>query len=134
MSKDHKQKAAQLLQQLQQSFEQSLPESLLANFREFMQQVFAHASNRDIASYQYADLKALTTKMWRLLNAGDGIEVFNPNVEELDWQCSHSVVCLLCPNTPFVIDSVRMALADAICRCTACFMGCSMFKEINPIS
>jgi len=38
------------------------------------------------------------------------VRVFNPRLEDHGWECSHTVVCILQRDMPFLVDSVRMEI------------------------
>ncbi len=40
------------------------------------------------------------------------IKVFNPEPKVDHWQCSRSIIMVHCKNTPFLMDSIRMALTN----------------------
>ncbi|MCH8550633.1 MAG: NAD-glutamate dehydrogenase [Natronospirillum sp.] len=86
------------------------PLSLLIN------RLFAHAADSDLTTYDMEDLAGLTVSLWRHIDkwpdAGKTpkVQVFNPNVEEHEWQSGHTSVVVLARDVPFVVDSVRMAL------------------------
>ncbi len=78
--------------------------------------LFGHAAESDLTAYDMADLSGLTVSLWRHVDkwpeAGKGVkvQVFNPNVEEHEWQSGHTSVVLLARESPFIVDSARMAL------------------------
>jgi len=76
--------------------------------------LFKHASMQDLLSYDMTDLSGLVVSMWRTLQGGKVehglVNVFNPNVEEHEWQSPHTIVSILHTDLPFIIDTVRLTL------------------------
>ncbi len=80
----------------------------------FVKSLFKHASARDLSEYDAADLNGLTMANWQHFQSWDRltpkVSVFNPNIEEQEWQTTHTVICVLVKDMPFVLDSVRLIL------------------------
>lgn len=80
----------------------------------FIRCLFDHASRLDMEAYEMTDLAGLTVSAWRHVTKWDGraakVQVFNPNVEEHEWQSSHTAVLILTRDLSFTLDSVRIAL------------------------
>ncbi len=80
----------------------------------FIHRLFDHAAKNDLAAYSMVDLSGLSVSLWRHLDKWSWekakVQVFNPNVEEHEWQSAHTCLVVLAPDIPFVVDSVRLAL------------------------
>ncbi|TOI70513.1 NAD-glutamate dehydrogenase domain-containing protein, partial [Vibrio parahaemolyticus] len=46
------------------------------------------------------------------------VRVFNPTVSRQGWQSTHTIVEVVVPDSPFLVDSIKMALArlDLVCH------------------
>ncbi|MHA7878322.1 MAG: NAD-glutamate dehydrogenase [Saccharospirillum sp.] len=100
----------------------SLHERLLPHFPKkhhsdlhtLIEGLFRHASMQDLNTYDMTDLAGLVVSVWRTLQHHERgqqeVSVFNPNVEEHEWQSAHTIVTLLYEDVPFLIDSVRLTL------------------------
>lgn len=90
------------------------PKDKHADLRVLIDNLFKHASLQDLVSYDTSDLAGLVVSLWRTLqNHHSGqqtVAVFNPNVEENEWQSPHTIVTVLHEDVPFIIDSVRLTL------------------------
>ncbi|WP_299593090.1 NAD-glutamate dehydrogenase [uncultured Microbulbifer sp.] len=66
----------------------------------------------DLAGRRLADVYGCIYTCWDFIQqrtaGAPKIRVFNPRLEEHGWECSHTVVCVLQRDMPFLVDSVRM--------------------------
>lgn len=100
----------------------SLHERLLPHFPKkhhsdvhtLIEGLFRHASMQDLNTYEMTDLAGLVVTIWRTLQHHElgqqEVDVFNPNVEEHEWQSAHTIVTVLHEDVAFVIDSIRLTL------------------------
>lgn len=86
-------------------------QSLLQNF---IRAIYRDVSIVDLAIISPADLAGLTVSLWREVHQWKGevakVKVFNPDVEQDEWQSTHSIISVLSRNIPFVIDTVKITL------------------------
>src|SRR5690554_662675 len=105
---------ADFQQQLQAALAQHVDETLLPQVRRFADQFFGIVALTELTERRMSDLVGSTLASWRLLERFDPavpeVHVFNPDYEKHGWQSTHSVVEVLHPDMPFLVDSVRMAL------------------------
>ena len=82
----------------------------------FINTVYRDVSITDLTQSSQEDLNGLTVSLWRevAMRKGDGakIRVFNPDVEQDEWQSPHTVISILCRNIPFIIDTLKLVLND----------------------
>jgi len=82
----------------------------------FINSVYRDVSVADLSQIPQEDLNGLTVSLWRevLVRKGDGskIKVFNPDVEQDEWQSAHTVISVLCRNVPFVIDTLKLVINE----------------------
>lgn len=80
----------------------------------FCEQFFGIVPLSELLTRQDTDLLGCTLSFWRFLQTVAGsaekIRVFNPDTQQHGWQSTHSVVEIIHPDCPFLVDSVRMEL------------------------
>jgi len=99
--------------QLEEALARHVEPERLEKLARFAEQFFAIAPLDELQQHRLSDLEGSTLAAWRLLEAFRGepvVQVFNPDYEQHGWQSTHSVVQVLHPDMPFLVDSVRMAL------------------------
>lgn len=100
--------------QLQVALAQHVGEELLPQVGLFAEQFFGITSLSELTERRMTDLVGSTLATWRLLERFDPatpeVSVFNPDYEKHGWQSTHTVVEVLHPDMPFLVDSVRMEL------------------------
>src|SRR5690606_34531006 len=99
--------------QLEEVLARHVEPGTLPRLARFAEQFFAIAPLDELQQRRLGDLEGSTLSAWRLLEAFRGepvVRVFNPDYEQHGWQSAHSVVQVLHPDMPFLVDSVRMAL------------------------
>lgn len=105
---------ADFQQQLQAALAQHVDEKLLPQVGLFAEQFFGIVALSELAERRMSDLVGSTLASWRLLERFDPaqpqVQVFNPDYEKHGWQSTHSLVEVLHPDMPFLVDSVRMEL------------------------
>lgn len=74
--------------------------------------LFKNISQDDLRLRNASDLYGQALSLWQLLrDAGPEqhfIRVFNPEISQHGWQSSHTVVQLVVPDMPFLVDSLRI--------------------------
>ncbi len=84
--------------------------------QQFISTVYRDVAVRDLTQMSSADLLGLTVSLWREIQQWKAeqakIRVFNPDVEQDEWQSSHTVISVLCRNIPFVIDTLRLIINE----------------------
>ncbi|MCQ4241995.1 NAD-glutamate dehydrogenase [Stutzerimonas stutzeri] len=105
---------ADFQQQLQAALAQHVDEQLLPQVGLFAEQFFGIVALSELVERRMSDLVGSTLASWRLLERFDPahpqVQVFNPDYEKHGWQSTHSLVEVLHPDMPFLVDSVRMEL------------------------
>ncbi len=100
---------AQLIERLNQS----LPKDQTRAVEQFTRAYYAATPVQELNSRKVEDLYGATLACWGFLqtNASHSkVRVFNPDFEEHGWQSTHTIIEILHPNVPFLVDSVRMEL------------------------
>lgn len=105
---------SELLDSLHERLQPHFPKQYHEDLRVLINALFKHASMQDLLAYELTDLAGLMVTLWRILqkhkSRDEKIAVFNPNVEEHEWQSPHTIVSVLHDDVPFVIDSIRLTL------------------------
>jgi len=80
----------------------------------FISGIYRDVSIVDLAMIKPDDLAGLTVSLWREVHLWKGkvakVKVFNPDVEQEEWQSTHSIITVLSRNIPFVIDTIKIIL------------------------
>ncbi|MGF1711052.1 NAD-glutamate dehydrogenase [Vibrio kagoshimensis] len=78
------------------------------------QHLFSNVSHDDLIQRNESDLYGAVVSLWHHINekkADDiSVRVFNPAVSRQGWQSTHTIVEIVVPDSPFLVDSVKMAL------------------------
>ena len=81
----------------------------------FAKTLYSNMSTEDLASRNDSDLYGAALSLWNSLEKHTDdtalIRVFNPELANNGWQSSHTIVEIIAKDMPFLVDSVRMALA-----------------------
>ena len=92
-----------------------LPDGELELAEQFARQFWSRTPEEDLSGHFVEDIAGATIECWRLFQNRDPAEiqilVMNPERERDGWQSRHTVVQIMAPNMPFMVDSVLMALS-----------------------
>jgi glutamate dehydrogenase len=104
----------QFFQQLDEAFAEKIAKTEAKKITEFAKQHFAHTPLEELASRRFSDTYGGILSGWQFLQKREKYEspvsVFNPDLESDGWQSTHTVIFILHPNIPFIIDSLRIAI------------------------
>jgi glutamate dehydrogenase len=104
----------QFFDQLAAAFAEKIEAEEARRISEFARQHCAHVPLQELLGRRFSDTYGSILAAWQFLQkrAKDesGVSVFNPDLESDGWQSTHTVIYILHPNMPFLIDSVRMAI------------------------
>ncbi|RLV60039.1 NAD-glutamate dehydrogenase [Parashewanella curva] len=91
-----------------------VPHSQAKQVEQFANHLYAHMSKDDLHARNDSDLYGAVLSLWNALNktsVGDThLRVFNPNQSKHGWQSTHSIIEIILPDMPFLVDSVGMLL------------------------
>lgn len=99
--------------QLIERLTESLPKDQIKAVEAFTKIYYAATPVQELNSRKVEDLYGATLACWSFLqssNKGSKVRVFNPDFEEHGWQSTHTIIEIVHPNVPFLVDSVRMEL------------------------
>jgi glutamate dehydrogenase len=103
-----------LLENVVQLIHTKIPHSQVKQVEQFANCLYAHMSKDDLNARNDSDLYGAVVSMWNALNQtakhDTHIRVFNPSQAKHGWQSSHSIIEIIQPDMPFLVDSVSMAL------------------------
>lgn len=72
-------------------------------------------SDDDLQERNESDLYGAVISLWHNLNSISQdeifVKVFNPTLSGNGWQSTHTILEILTPDSPFLVDSIRMALS-----------------------
>ncbi|NVJ58021.1 MAG: NAD-glutamate dehydrogenase [Vibrionaceae bacterium] len=79
------------------------------------QHLFSNISQDDLIERNESDLYGAVVSLWHHISekgAEDvSVRVFNPTVSRQGWQSTHTIVEIVVPDGPFLVDSIKMALS-----------------------
>ena len=105
---------AQLVEQILQQVDRRVEGAERDQLTPFVQAFYSSGSAESLRSRDILDVYATTYQLWRFIQQFDvgspKVALFNPVYEQHGWQSHRSVVAALVEDSPFVIDSMRIAL------------------------
>ncbi len=82
----------------------------------FLREYYRRVAPEDVLPCSVENLYGAALALWKFaavrVPGRPKIRVYNPNLEEHGWKCSHTVVEVVNDNMPFLVDSVTAALTD----------------------
>ncbi|SFX60677.1 NAD-glutamate dehydrogenase [Marinospirillum alkaliphilum] len=104
----------ELIGTLKQPLSKHLPESTCDQVISFASQLYENAAVDELALWPEETFYGTTLSLWNFLQeykkGAPRLEVFNPDFEKHGWQSSHTLIQVLNPDMPFLVDSLRMEL------------------------
>ncbi|GAA5217805.1 NAD-glutamate dehydrogenase [Corallincola platygyrae] len=103
-----------LLERLRTLIHTKLPATEAPMVERLVQRLYRNISLEDLAGRSDSDLYGGVMSLWHLMQSHDieqpSIHVFNPEVGSHGWHSNHTIIELIQRDTPFMVDSLRMAL------------------------
>ncbi|GIU48375.1 NAD-glutamate dehydrogenase [Shewanella algidipiscicola] len=103
-----------LLENVVNLIHSKVPNSQAKQVEQFATCIYAHMSKDDLHARNDSDLYGAVLSLWNVANktpVGEThIRVFNPSQSKHGWKSSHSIIEVIHPDMPFLVDSVGMAL------------------------
>lgn len=91
-----------------------VPHTQTKQVEQFATCLYAHMSKDDLNARNDSDLYGAVLSLWNALNktpqGETHLRVFNPSQSKHGWQSTHSIIEVIQPDMPFLVDSVGMAL------------------------
>jgi glutamate dehydrogenase len=115
MSRQRADSKTELIEQLKARIIQRLPKERAEPLHCFVDHFFAHVADRDLSNWRLDDLYGASLAVWHFLQQRSAkeevkVRVFNPSFEHHGWQSTHTVIEVVLPDMPFIVDSLRMEL------------------------
>ncbi len=84
------------------------------NIAQFGRLLLKNISLDDLQGRSESDLYGAIMSLWQQMNEKNNdsaiIRVFNPDIAKHGWQSTHTVIEIIVDDSPFLVDSIRMAL------------------------
>ncbi len=103
-----------LLENVVSLIHSKVPQGQAKQVEQFANCLYAHMSKDDLNARNDSDLYGAVLSLWNATNKtvqGEShIRVFNPRQSKHGWQSTHTIIEIVQPDMPFLVDSVGMAL------------------------
>ncbi|WP_026972580.1 NAD-glutamate dehydrogenase [Aliagarivorans marinus] len=104
-----------LLQNVYQTIADKMPAASAPLVENFLSRLFSGLSLEDLTQRNHSDLYGMGVGLWKALNRTQTcerhIKVYNPELAKHGWQSTHTIIEIIVPDSPFLVDSIRMALS-----------------------
>ncbi|WP_152207490.1 NAD-glutamate dehydrogenase [Marinobacter changyiensis] len=104
----------QFFEQLAEAFGQKIEKTEAKKISDFAVQHFTHLPLDELLSRRFSDVYGSALAAWQFIQKRRAeetpVSVFNADLESDGWQSTHSVIFILHPDIPFLIDSIRIAI------------------------
>ncbi len=92
------------------------PPAQVNNLQQLAKQYFSEIMPRELLRSTATDLYGAITSLWHHVyqrsRSGCNIKIYNPSHAEHLWQSSHTVIDIVCDDSPFLVSSITNALAQ----------------------
>jgi glutamate dehydrogenase len=106
-----------ILEQIFSSLKTHFSKKQQTTLQTFIADIYHDVALADLTQISQVDLSGLTVSLWREIQDWSGnkpkVNVFNPDVEQDEWQSTHTILTILCRHSPFVIDTLKLVLNEA---------------------
>nr|WP_086938601.1 NAD-glutamate dehydrogenase [Thaumasiovibrio occultus] len=103
-----------LLEKVYALIDEKLDESQQSLVKTLGEKLLTLLDDNDLFERNESDLYGALISLWQHLNDNHNnaisVRVFNPTLAQHGWQSTHTVVEIVCPDRPFIVESVRIAL------------------------
>ncbi|MCJ2376617.1 NAD-glutamate dehydrogenase [Vibrio sp. ZSDZ34] len=122
-----------LLEKVYQLIENKLDSTTQPLVTKLAKHLFSNVSPDDLLSRNESDLYGAAVSLWHHVNDKKhdeiSVRVFNPTVSRHGWQSTHTIVEIAVPDSPFLVDSVKMALNRLDLTCHIMLHGPTQFER-----
>lgn len=105
---------AQFQDMLAEAFAEKIEKTEAKKISEFAALHFLHLPLEELLAKRFSDAYGSVLAAWQFIQQRASSEIpvvaFNPDLESDGWQSTHTVIFILHPDMPFLIDSVRIAI------------------------
>ncbi len=92
----------------------SLPADRAEDACEALRQIFRFVPPRDLAGWSQSDVYAAGLALWQFIQARPPgkalVRVSNPTVRDQGWHSTHTILEVVSPDMPFLVDSMKAAV------------------------
>lgn len=103
-----------LLENVLSLIHQKLPKKSASLVECFVAKFYGNMASTDLHDRNDSDLYGAALSLWNALNQRTSTEpyirVYNPELTRHGWQSPHTIVEIILQDSPFLVDSIRMAL------------------------
>lgn len=103
-----------LVEKVYQLIQSKLDSEQHSVVKQLAQHLFNNVSQDDLIDRTESDLYGAVISLWHHLNEAkvteQSVKVFNPVVSKHGWQSTHTIIEIVVPDTPFLVDSIKMVL------------------------
>lgn len=103
-----------LLENVLSLIHQKLPKKSASLVECFVAKFYGNMASTDLHDRNDSDLYGAALSLWNALNQRTStspyIRVYNPELTRHGWQSPHTIVEIILQDSPFLVDSIRMAL------------------------
>lgn len=103
-----------LLEKVYTLIEQKLDKKSQKLVRQFAERILSPISDDDLYQRNESDLYGAVIDLWHHLNQLKQdqwlVKVFNPTLGSNGWKSTRTIIEIVCPDMPFLVDSIRIAL------------------------
>ncbi|MFB9134181.1 NAD-glutamate dehydrogenase [Vibrio olivae] len=97
------------------------------------QHLFSNIAHDDLIQRNESDLYGAILSLWHQIKDKESqeilVRVFNPAVSRQGWQSTHTIVEIALPDSPFLVDSIKMALSRLDLACHFMLHGPTQIKR-----
>jgi glutamate dehydrogenase len=100
--------------QLEEAFGEKIAKTEATRISEFARQYYSQIPLEELVKRRFSDIYGGVMAAWQFLrHRGQDetpVSVFNPDLESDGWTSTHTMIFIIHPNMPFLIDSLRIAI------------------------
>ena len=109
-----------ITKQLDQLVNEQIAKPKQAALQDFIERVLSSAYTQEFEGRRVSDVFGYFVSMWKVVSKrtteATVVTIENPGLEVDGWQSPHTVITVAMKNIPFLVDSLRIALADKSLR------------------
>lgn len=104
-----------VLEKVYQLIQDKLETAMQVTVKDLAQHLFSNVSYDDLYQRKDSDLYGAILSLWHHINQSNpdntSVRVFNPTIRQHGWQSTHTIIEIVMTDSPFQVDSIKMALS-----------------------